>query len=584
MTTASSSIGSAGHPRSAPSVLGAPTLWAAILAVAFALRWAGLGAIEFGLDEYYAILTADSPAGILHTLRNDPNPPLYFYILRGWMAAFGDSEMGARSLSVVCGVAFVAALGGWVRQFAVERSAPVWAMTVAALSPIQVYHSQQARAYALLVLLITLNFWSLWRAVRRGGAGRWLLYGASALAALYTHNQFLPLVPAAWLMVWAAGARRREFAVLGIVQGALAVFYAPWFLVVLRQSDPAALEWIVSFWRRTPPLLAIPRSLEVMGIGGRLPRYYENLSGTPGDAVRAVSIVWSLVLGLAVLHAAWRDRDAPTRVRRPAVFLAVALFAPLAFQFSYSVLKHPIYLVGRYDCVAHPAYLALAGFGMAFVQAALARRLGLLAWLGPLGVTAVLAAFALAPRYRPAVPPEMESLRYRDRLTAAALGKVTSPDDLVVCLGYGGAAILYEQRHGGFAGRVTTFPSSTMDHLGWMNPRLALEPDDAALRQEARDLFEYGLVRRVAEGSRPAVDREVNGPEKIDRVWIALDEATVTAIQEGQREHPLARIANLFFDEARAAGWRIGRPAEEVADVMFVLGVYQLERGPGAAR
>src|SRR3954452_22438791 len=62
------------------------------------------------LDEAQSVATAVLPLGdIAHALRADGFPPLFYWLLHGWLAAFGDGDTAARAFA---GVAGVAALGG----------------------------------------------------------------------------------------------------------------------------------------------------------------------------------------------------------------------------------------------------------------------------------------------------------------------------------------------------------------------------------------------------------------------------------------------------------------------------------------
>jgi len=65
--------------------------------------------------------------------------------------------------------------------------------------------------------------------------------------------------------------------------------YTPWFVLIATQPKSSALEWIMPLWRTTPPMLAIPRSLEAFGIGGSFRRMcgcpLRRLGAVCGDGV-----------------------------------------------------------------------------------------------------------------------------------------------------------------------------------------------------------------------------------------------------------------------------------------------------------
>lgn len=54
-------------------------------------------------DEGYTVMVERLPfADMMHWLAVDAHPPLYYLLLRVWMAVFGDSFAAMRALSAVC--------------------------------------------------------------------------------------------------------------------------------------------------------------------------------------------------------------------------------------------------------------------------------------------------------------------------------------------------------------------------------------------------------------------------------------------------------------------------------------------------
>jgi hypothetical protein len=187
---------------------------AAILALAGALRCVGLGAKNLWLDESLSWRMLEFPVTEVIERTGDratANPPLYFLVLRGWAAVFGESEFALRSLSVFFGLATVAGVYALVRalsrlpsageagtQVLNGRGAALLAAALVAVSPFAVYVSQQARAYSMGTALFVWGSWSLIRALTAvgSGAGFWILYGVLALASCYVHYLTLFLLAA----------------------------------------------------------------------------------------------------------------------------------------------------------------------------------------------------------------------------------------------------------------------------------------------------------------------------------------------------------------------------------------------------
>ena len=82
-----------------------------VLVAAAALRLTNLTYHSLDLDESVSVWLARQPTSelIANTLNLawDPHPPGYYLSLKGWTAAFGNSEFPARLLSALFGIAFV---------------------------------------------------------------------------------------------------------------------------------------------------------------------------------------------------------------------------------------------------------------------------------------------------------------------------------------------------------------------------------------------------------------------------------------------------------------------------------------------
>ena len=129
---------------------------AGLVAVAFLLRLHRIGAAELCLDEAFSFQDVTA-SGWVDALRFKDVPPLYPLLLRGWMALAGDSEAGLRLLSAVLGTLFVG-VTIWAGREIFEPRVGLWSGLWAAVSPMHVYYSQEARPYALLTALLVATY------------------------------------------------------------------------------------------------------------------------------------------------------------------------------------------------------------------------------------------------------------------------------------------------------------------------------------------------------------------------------------------------------------------------------------------
>ena len=124
-----------------------------MLLATFARLW-GLGTQSLWMDEAFSYLFGTLPLGMAwETMIVDAvHPPLYYLLLRPWLALVGESELVLRFPSAVVGVLTVAILYRAERCWLDRRTAG-WAPLLLALNPFHIWYSQEARMYALLGLL-----------------------------------------------------------------------------------------------------------------------------------------------------------------------------------------------------------------------------------------------------------------------------------------------------------------------------------------------------------------------------------------------------------------------------------------------
>ena len=226
---------------------------ALILLLALALRLIRLDERNLWYDEAFAILFAGKglAAMLYGTLTPvaggaaDIHPLLYYVVLDGWMALFGETAFAARFLSVLLGVATVAAIYGLTRDL-FDRRVGLAAALVTALAPFHVQYSQEARMYSLLALLLVLATWSYVRASRLEGPG-WrgaLVFGGLAALAMYTQQlAALYLLALALLPVLQRDRRMLRWVALGGIVALL--LYLPWLLQLPAQwSKVGAYYWV----------------------------------------------------------------------------------------------------------------------------------------------------------------------------------------------------------------------------------------------------------------------------------------------------------------------------------------------------
>ena len=185
-----------------------------MLGLAAAVRFATLDSQSFYNDELVTVwLLRKSLGDMLATIpHSESTPPLYYALGWAWTQVFGTGEVGARSLSALCGFLTVPVAYAAGRQL-VSRTVGLIAALVVAVGPLFVWYSQEARAYPLAILLCALSFWLFVRYLdeRRARAlAGWAL--ASGLAIATHYFSALVVAPEAlWLLVACRGSSARPW-------------------------------------------------------------------------------------------------------------------------------------------------------------------------------------------------------------------------------------------------------------------------------------------------------------------------------------------------------------------------------------
>ncbi|MGB5052671.1 MAG: glycosyltransferase family 39 protein, partial [Caldilineaceae bacterium] len=126
-----------------------------ILGVALSLRLHCLTCSSYWHDEGNTwALVQRSFAQIAAAAAADIHPPGYYWLLKLWSLAFGYSPFALRAFSALTGTLTVAVVYAIARSAVGGRRSAVslFAALLAALNPFQIFYSQEARMYSLLML------------------------------------------------------------------------------------------------------------------------------------------------------------------------------------------------------------------------------------------------------------------------------------------------------------------------------------------------------------------------------------------------------------------------------------------------
>jgi len=308
--------------------------WCLLLSLAWGLWLWRLDASDLTFDEAATYYVAHRPPlEIFSYLRGAvrEHPPVYYLVMRGWMALAGTSEFSLRLFSVGAGLAGLA-LTGWLARLALGRFGRTGALLAAAwlvVTPGMAYYAREARMYSLGVAWTVLSAGLLLRDWLPSKT--WPRAAALAslaivhLLALFTHYYLLfPILVQALVLLLLR--RWRPFVAWCGLHGLLALTGLLWFRLAPGLQMTAGSRLLL---RLTLPS---PTRFELLHLLGKL-------LFSPVVRVRFRLLDALLLLTcVGLLVALWRRR-------RVGVWLTLSLLVPLALVHTVPQPPAPRYVV-----------------------------------------------------------------------------------------------------------------------------------------------------------------------------------------------------------------------------------------------
>jgi mannosyltransferase len=369
-----------------------PTLTLLALAVSVVVRLHTRSALW--LDEALSVHIARLPLGELQgALREDGSPPLYYVLLHGWIAAFGQAPTAVRALSTVFALAALPLL--WLLAARLTDRTTAWvAVLLLGSSPFAVRYATETRMYSLVLLEAVLLGLALQAARTRPTLLRLGAVSATSAALALTHYWALFL-----LAVVAAVLLQQRHHRLLLAEAAGGVLVLPWLPTLLFQVQHTGTPWA--------PQASWADALRTL-----------DAWAGPGTGP---ALLLSRLLLVAVLLGVLAERvGGQVVLRRPRLGVPVLLLAAAAgtllLGLTAGVVLHAGYAV-RYSAPALAPALLLAAVGL--------RSL-------PVWVAAALTALAVVCGLGTAVHEPTSTSRTQAAQVAEVLREGLAPDDLVV--------------------------------------------------------------------------------------------------------------------------------------------------------
>ena len=375
----------------------------ALILLAFALRVYRLQYQSFWRDEVDAIVFATgswSKLVSMFTVAGE-NGPLYFVLLRPWLAFVGSTEFAARFFSLTFGVLAIPLVYRLGRRL-VPADVSLLGALLAAASPYLVWYAQESKMYALLVCLTTLSAWFLLGALQGKGRGLWLGYVVATSLSFYVHLLAVVLLPF-HVLLFILGGRRfwAHWRGASITAACLVLPYVPFLRWEIRT--------FLSSFKTGHPFYPLDSMAGILFQGYSF--------GLRAPAILELSLILFLLLLATFLY---RQKSALGfgLESRPQAILWLYALVPVLAVFLIS-LRTPVF-ADRYVIAIAPAYYLILACGLGV----LLRRSRLLFGVCMLGLLWIDGQ-GLAFQYQTDIKADF-------RGTAAYYAAHADPDDLLV--------------------------------------------------------------------------------------------------------------------------------------------------------
>lgn len=321
----------------------------AILAVSLISRCIKIGSRGIQYDDAFSFfLSIRSLSEIVNGTAADTMPPLYYFLLHFWMAISRELWF-LRLLSVILTLFSSYLLFALVSDLAGVKAA-LWAALFAAISPLQIYHAQDLRMYALLEFFqlgyafCLVKIWKYEQKKESTPTGWWIGVVLFAVGAMYTHN--LAIFGLAAANIFLLFTRNWQLhKKLIVAQAVTALFCLPWLVMI-----PGQLAKVQhAFWTPRPGVVEVFQAILMWFVNLPLAGFW-----------MVIGAVFSIQAFVLVLFELWRARKV---WKEPGYLLAWASIPPVLL-FAISYLIRPVF-VPRGFLVSSMAFYGLAGIVVA---------------------------------------------------------------------------------------------------------------------------------------------------------------------------------------------------------------------------
>ncbi|MBL4890181.1 MAG: glycosyltransferase family 39 protein [Candidatus Lindowbacteria bacterium] len=309
-----------------------------LVVVAFLIRIWGIGDRETWMDEGFTYLI----------LKDGPRhgvPQLYFWIITPFVKMFGMNLFAMRLPSTLFDIAYILLMYGLVSDV-FDRKTGIAAATLATFSAYQVYYSQEARSYTLMIVSLLLLVYLMVKQIKTSGKWWGISAGVLAVMILQLHYVAVFFLCTSLFFWFVASLIRKDrpaitcsvFSLITVIASTFVIIFDP---TTLRVYETGIEETRSVMYMFEPSSIyeGVKKTMYMIYVfltGFIHPFFYSHgsISTSSGYALRTIPIVAAGILVGGACHRA-KESDLVARWLILSAFLAIVSLFSSAYVLEY---------------------------------------------------------------------------------------------------------------------------------------------------------------------------------------------------------------------------------------------------------
>ena len=208
--------------------------------ITLVLRMIFIESKNMWFDEIYSWNTAQYDIeGIVKAAAGDIHPPLFYMVLKWWIAVFSDSVFSMRMMSVVFSMLSLGFIYRISKDILKDDVKVFFVIMLYALSPINIHYAQEVRMFMMNTFLCLGSVYYFMNLLKSPDKRSRILFVLFTIFAIYTHYfAFLIIITEGLIVTYRQIRAKKDLTITKTFAPLFAIIilaYIPWFPEFLRQ-------------------------------------------------------------------------------------------------------------------------------------------------------------------------------------------------------------------------------------------------------------------------------------------------------------------------------------------------------------